>query len=105
MAKRKISKIGLNASGRINWQDWRNCIIAFWAGHRFHARFIAEQTGLTVGQVYERCHRYGIRLRDARDGVGPESEQLTALYGAGKISRTRQAQVLKQYPDPTEYDE
>ncbi len=105
MAKRKISKVGLDASGRIDWGDWRNTIIAFWAGNRFHGRFIAEQTGLTLGQVYERCHRYGIKLRDARDGVGPESEQLTALYGIGKITRAKQIQVLKQYPDPTEYDD
>ena len=105
MAKRKISRVGLDASGKIDWDDWRNCIIAFWAERRFHGKFIAAQTGLTLGQVYERCHRYGIRLRDARDGAGADSESLTAQYSVGNINRANKRIILANFPDPTDYEE
>ncbi len=100
--KRKISKVGLNKSGRIDWDDWINCAVAFWAERRFHGRFIAAQTGLTVGQVYERCRRYGIGLRNARDGEGANSEAITKNYGAETITRARKAQVTADYPNPDE---
>lgn len=102
---KKYSRVGLTESRRIDWGDWRNCIIAFWAERRFHGRFIAKQTGLTVGQVYERCRRYGIRLRDARDGSGADSEAMAAQYGVGNINRANQRLILANFPDPTEYEE
>lgn len=102
---KKYSRVGLTESGRIDWEDWRNCIIKFWAEKRFHAAFIASQTGLTVGQVYERCRRYGIGLRDARDGSGADSEAMVAQYGLGNIGTVGQRQIVNKYPDPTEYEE
>lgn len=102
---KKYSRVGLTGSRRIDWEDWRNCIICFWAEKRFHGAFIAAQTGLTLGQVYERCRRYGIRLRDARDGSGADSEALIDAYGLTNIGTVGQRQIVKKYPDPTEYEE
>ncbi len=102
---KKYSRVGLTESGRIDWDNWLNCVVAFWAERRFHGRFIAEQTGLTVGQVYARCRRYGISLRDARDGSGADSEALIGQYGLRNIGTVGQRQIAKKYPDPTEYEE
>lgn len=104
MAKRKISKVGL-VNGRIDWDgpdSWINQIVAFWAEKRFHGRFIAQQTGLTVGQVYERCRRYGIKLRDARDGNGADSEALVGHYGLRNIGTFTRRQIARKYPNPDE---
>lgn len=81
---------------------WMNHAVAFWANKRFSGREIAHQTGLTVGQVYERCRRYGISLRDARNGVGPDSEAVIKNYGVENISRTRKRQIMGTYPNPDE---
>ncbi len=102
MVRRKISKVGLNKSGRIDWDSWINCVVAFWAERRFHGKFIAKQTGLTVGQVYERCRRYNIGLRDARDGGGANSEAIAKNYGAETITRARKRQITETYPNPDE---
>jgi len=37
----------------------------------FSARYIAERTGLSVGQTYYRLKLSGVHLRDYRNGVGP----------------------------------
>lgn len=106
MPKRKISKVGLT-DGKMDWgaNGWMNHAVAFWANKRFSGREIAHQTGLTVGQVYARCQRYGIRLNDARNGVGPDSEAVIGNYGLATITVSRKRQIMETYPDPTEYEE
>ena len=38
------------------------------AAHALSANFIAEQTNLTIGQIYNRLKQHDCKLRDVRDG-------------------------------------
>lgn len=40
----------------------------------FKMRVIAERTGLSMGQVYNRLKHYGIRVTHYRDGAGPMAQ-------------------------------
>ncbi len=103
MAKRRkrSSTVGL-LNGRMDWDNWLNRVVAFWAEKRFSGWFIAEMTGLTVGQVYARCQKYGIRLRDSRNGEGRDSQATAKLYGAGTITRARKQDIMVRFPNPEE---
>jgi len=103
MIRRKTSHVGLNKSGRIDWDGpngWLNKAVAFWAEKRFSGKFIGRMTGLTVGQVYSRCHKYGIKLLDTRNGEGADSQAVAKNYGAGTITGTRKKHIVDTYPNP-----
>ena len=98
---RRSSTVGL-LNGRINWDDWINRAVAFWAGKRFSGKFIAKMTGLTVGQVYARCQKYGIQLRASRNGEGKDSEITAKMYSAGTITRARKVYIMDNFANPDE---
>ena len=99
--RKRSSTVGL-LNGRMDWDNWLNRAVPFWAERRFSGKFIAQMTGLTVGQVYARCHKYGIRLLDTRDGEGANSEAIANNYSAGTITITRKRQIMNDYPNPDE---
>jgi hypothetical protein len=71
MAKKRNGKrknTGLNKRGRIDWSDRHNLSAAMLAEHGLHGAAIARHTGLSLGAVYYRNKRCGIKLRDYRDG-------------------------------------
>jgi hypothetical protein len=73
MAKRitvKPSRVGLT-NGKIDWDQYLNCVVERFADKGLYGRVIARHTGLTTGQVYNRCKRLGIKLRDYRNGKSP----------------------------------
>jgi hypothetical protein len=50
---------------RVDWDSAENMIPLHVAVHEFpfDGRTLAQMTGLTVGQVYYRLHRYGVKLK------------------------------------------
>lgn len=62
------SKVGLNESGRVDWNCFENILCVHLAQFGFHGQTIANHTGLSRAQVYSRLHTVGIQLRDYRDG-------------------------------------
>jgi len=74
-------------SRKILWGMDINRTCKYLADRGLHARTIAEVTGLTATQVYYRCQRLGIHLRDYRDGKGQCGSVLVtrfAITGNGK---------------------
>ncbi len=67
----KVKRVGLT-NGRVGWSDGdcANLSCSYLADRGFHARTIAQATGLSINQVHYRCRMLGIHLRDYRDGKG-----------------------------------
>ena len=80
MAKNKRSSVGLTENGRINWVDPVNSVIIELADSGLYGRVIADCTGLTVGQVYTRCHMLGISLKDFRSGKSDKALAIINKY-------------------------
>jgi hypothetical protein len=51
-----------------------------------YARVIAERTGLTIGQIYERCRQFGISTTDRRKGNTEEVRAILDKYSTNKIT-------------------
>lgn len=85
--RRSISKVGLHF-GRINWVDPVNTVIAKLAAKGLYGRVIASCTGLTVGQVYNRCKCMGLSLKDYRSGKSVEALLIVKRYDIvhGKVN-------------------
>lgn len=79
MAKQR-SKVGLTETGQINWLNPVNTVIIELADSGLYGRVIAECTGLTIGQVYSRCHMLGISLKDFRSGKSEKAMEIIRQY-------------------------
>jgi len=81
------SKEGLH-NGRVSWSQAINLCCYKLAKERFHGKVIARNTGLTVGQVYNRCRLLGFSLRDARNGLDEDSRVIIRKYRVSSISES-----------------
>lgn len=91
-----ISRVGLS-SGRINWEESLNMTCVYYCEAGFHGKVIASATGLTVGQVYNRCHKLGIKLRDYRDGETSAAKVFLEEYSVKNISSNDMKKARKHY--------
>ena len=87
MAKRK-TKIT-----RIDWAQIDNLDCVHLVNHGLHGSTIARATGLSVGQIYYRAKRMGIRLRDYRDGRGPVAATMLRTFTVKKMSIHEKAEL------------
>jgi len=91
MAKKR-SKVGLR-KGRIDWDNFINVDCIHLASYGFHGETIAKATGLTRLQVYTRIHRAGFKLRDYRNGIGPNAKILVTRFSVKSVSSTNKEMV------------
>lgn len=101
MKRKRHSTVGLGTNGRIDWEgNWVNKAIAVLAARRYHGKFIAEITGLSVSQVYSRCRAYGIVLRQSRDGDCEEGRADLLKFHHTNIKPATQRMILKSVATP-----
>ena len=98
--QKKRSTVGLNKAGRIEWNDVINLICIRPAEERFHAWLIAQETGLSKGQVYERCKQLGVKLRDARNGIGERSQLVITTYSINTIKPKTEKELRRTIKTP-----
>ena len=91
---RQPSTVGL-ARGRILWSIRSNLSCAALAEQGFHAHYIAEVTGLTTGQVYGRCRKLGVGLRDYRNGKTSQAKVVVAKYGVRNMTQRDANSILR----------
>ena len=91
--KRK-EKRGL-INGRIAWNMDENIICSYLAERGFHAHKIASLTGMTEGQVYNRCRLLGAKLRDYRNGETPAAKVILSNIRVKKMT-TKEVNKLKR---------
>jgi hypothetical protein len=67
---------------RINWNEPKNLIPLHVAVEEFpfSGRKLASMSGLSVNQVYYRLHKWGISLRDCRDGCYGHGKDIVKAY-------------------------
>ncbi len=99
MAKKKRSKVGLSGN-RIDWDSVLNFCCIRLARERYHGRVIARATGLTVGQVYNRLHQCGVRLRYERDGLGEHNKIIIKRFSVRTISKANEALLRSTIKTP-----
>jgi len=66
--------------GFIDWSDPANVTCYYLAQRGFHAKTISNITGLSKPQVYSRCKKLDIHLRDYRDGHGEFAKEILNEY-------------------------
>jgi len=82
-------------SNRITWQEREDQKALVMGSLGFSATHIAEQTGLSTGQVYYRLGKMGIRLRDYRNGLNPIGRHVLRA-ATGYVQKRVDTQVRKQ---------
>jgi hypothetical protein len=73
MRVKKSSRVGLTKNHRIGWDIISNLLCVKHAKEGRSGRCIAGATGLTIGQVFNRCRKLGLKLKDYRDGIDEAS--------------------------------
>ena len=92
--ERTVSRKGLH-NGRVQWSQAVNLCCYKLAKERFHGKVIAQNTGLTISQVYNRCRLLGFSLRDARNGLDEDSKIVIRKYRVSSISEADLNQVKR----------
>ncbi len=74
--------VGLNKQRRIDWSIQENIsLVGLVLNSGLHAKVIGEHCGgMTVGQVYNRCHKLGIKITDYRNGLTESSKVILKRY-------------------------
>jgi hypothetical protein len=87
MAK-KQSAVGLGKNRRIDWNMIENLsLIGFVHNTGLHGKVIAQNCGgMSVGQVYNRCKRLGIRITDYRNGLTDSSKIIIKRFSVNTIA-------------------
>ena len=80
MKRKKKTKTGLLASGRVAWFDPATLGCIEMAKQGLFASTISYATGLSVQQIYYRCKQYGISTTDWRRGKTEKSQSLVKKY-------------------------
>ena len=78
--RKKMSRVGLNSRGRVDWDAPVNLNCLQLSDLGFHGEVISKVTGLTRGQVYGRNRSTGRKLRDYRDGLSGPAKSIITQY-------------------------
>jgi len=89
----KRSKVEL-FRGRVNWGDPVNLICSMLSERGMHGQTITRAIHLTVPQVYARCRKLGIGLRDYRNGRGRLAKSIVAKYSITTITQPTLKKVM-----------
>jgi hypothetical protein len=86
MAK-KISTVGLDKNHRVDWNIAENLsLIGFVHNTGLHGKVIGQYCGgMTVGQVYNRCKKLGIKITDYRNGLTLSSKIVIKRFSVSTI--------------------
>lgn len=94
------SRVGLNRQHRIDWGEVLNLCCIKLARERYHGRVIAQATGLTVGQVYERLRQCNVKLRAERNGQGDHNRLIIRRYAIQTINKRDSLQLQHTIETP-----
>ena len=87
------STVGLSG-GKIDWYNYLNCAVERMADRGLYARVIAANTGLTVPQVYNRCKKLGVGLREYRRGRNAIAQGFIRQYSVRSATRPTQKKTV-----------
>ncbi|MDD4984125.1 MAG: hypothetical protein PHH82_04805 [Candidatus ainarchaeum sp.] len=93
MAK-KSSTVGLNKNRRVDWNMIENLsLVGFVNNSGLHGKVIAQHCGgMSVGQVYNRCKKLGIKITDYRNGLTDSAKVVIKRFSVS----TMKPQILKE---------
>lgn len=96
------SQAGLKGN-KIDWEACENIICVQLAQYGLHGQTIANHTGLTRAQVYNRLQKVGIKLRDYRDGETQPARIVIEQYSIQSINTKTMNQLRKQTITPINF--
>jgi hypothetical protein len=97
MAK-KSSTVGLDKNHRVDWNMTENLsFIGFVNNSGLHGKVIGQHCGgMTVGQVYNRCKKLGVKITDYRNGLTDSSKIIIKRFSVTTMN-AKTAKELTSY--------
>jgi hypothetical protein len=92
------SKTGLKG-GRIDWDNYVNRSISVLADQGLHAKVVAQELSMSIGQVYNRAGRLGIRFRDFRNGNSLRAQNILFRYHPDNVTKKVKKEVRHAYTE------